>query len=67
MTNLPLSSILENAQKIIELEKKINKIYEVLNLNLEMTIKTNKELDIFRDDFIDQLLILHKKIEEEKE
>lgn len=63
MNNLPLKSILENANKINELEEKISKIYEAINLNLEMLIENSKSIEKLKEDMVDQLLLLHEKID----
>jgi hypothetical protein len=62
--NYPLKIILELAEKLNSLEKKLNNVYISLNKLMEIQIKNMENFKLLKEDVIEMIAELSKEIDE---
>jgi hypothetical protein len=65
-SNLPLNTILETASKLNKLELRISEIYKSTNLILEEIIKQTQEIEMLKENTINQFIEIYKEIDKLK-
>jgi methyl-accepting chemotaxis protein len=61
--SLPLTTLLETAKQMNEIEKKISEIYKSVNLSLEQAIRNAQELERLKENTIEQMVLIYEEIE----
>jgi methyl-accepting chemotaxis protein len=64
--SLPLTTLIETAKQMTEIEKKISEIYKSVNLSLEQAIKNAQELERLKENTIEQMVLIYEEIENAK-